>query len=106
MEMHASPFICHETWNEQCPRRYELSHKFHAICTCSAECTGAYKGVMSHHHSLTVANFRDGDLVDDAPVEPVGGRRVALHRRVQPLAGREQRRVVSVRRDGLVGKGR
>ena len=66
----------------------------------------AHKGVMSHHHSLTVANFRDGDLVDDAPVEPVGGRRVALHRRVQPLAGREQRRVVSVRRDGLVGKGR
>ena len=53
------------------------------------------------YRSLTVANVRDGDLVDDAGVEPVGGRGEALHRRVQALARREHGRVVPMRRDRL-----
>ena len=36
--------------------------------------------------SLTVANVRDGNLMDYAGVEPVGGRGEALHCRVQALA--------------------
>ena len=53
---------------------------------------------------LTVANVRDGDLVDDARVEPVGGRGEALHRRVQSLARREHAGVVPMRCDRLRGK--
>ena len=45
--------------------------------------------------------MRDGDLVDDAGVEPVGGRGEALHRRVQALARREHGRVVPMWCDRL-----
>ena len=75
------------------------------------QCSSLKGNVTAHYanapllpsSSLTVADVRDGDLVDDARVEPVGGRREALHRRVQPLARREQRGVIAVRRDGLTG---
>ena len=48
--------------------------------------------------------MRDGDLVDDAGVEPVGGRGEALHRRVQALARREHGGVVPMRCDRLRGE--